>query len=878
MSETTSARVPVPPVIMSPDKFFGFKLGSDRRIARWDKVAEYFHHLAAVSDRIVVEELGKSTEGQAFLLVTISSPSNLARIERLRRISLSLSDPRGLAEDEARDLVAEGCAVVCQTMSLHANEIGGTQMSPELAYDLVVGESADTRRVLDNVVFLMAPCFNPDGQIAVTDWYNRFLGTEYEGTGLPWLYHKYAGHDNNRDAVMLNLVESRYVAKLMLRDWMPQVYQDHHHMGGGGIRLYVAPYTEPIRPYADPLVWREIAWYGAHITYLLEEQGRQGVLSGAHWTAWGHLGFHRLTILHNIAGLLTESASAKLATPVFVHPEQLRGTNPKSHPDYAAQTNFPNPWPGGWWRLGDIVGQQKTTAWAVLDLAARFKETVLWSAYLKARRQTEAGAAGRPAAYIIPPSQHDPATARKLVGLLLDQGIEVKVAAEEFESGGRRYPAGTFAIFLAQPKRGVILNLLGRTVYPDNYWTRNPDGGPIVYDLATDTVSEYMGVDVVATDETPGGGAGFRAIRYDDLSPAGRTVTGSSAAAPVGGYAIDGRLNDSFVAVNRLLAAGIPVWRLEGAVKLGDGEVLPPGGFYVETGGQATEVEVALGRALDQLGIEVRAVGRRAAAVEGVMKTPVRPLRIGLYQRFWGGNMDEGWTRYVLERFEFPHCTVTDTDFVSGASLAEKVDVLILPADRPEMIIGPTKAGKPGSGAGGQSQQRAAAMPVPPEYQSGIGAAGVAALAEFVRGGGRLVALDDACALAVDALGLRVRNVIAGVDRRVYSCKGSMLRALVDVGSRWGYGMTGEALVLNVDSPVFEIQETFRAHDYEAVVTYAREDLVQSGWVIGGDRIAGKVAVVAVKAGKGVAVLLGAPVQFRAQTHGTFKLLFNCLV
>ncbi|MDP2871242.1 MAG: M14 family metallopeptidase, partial [Bacillota bacterium] len=681
--------------ITSPEGFFGFELGSDRCIARWDRIMEYFCRLSQESNRIRVEELGKSTEGQPFLLVTISSPANLARLERLRQISLRLSDPRGVGEDDARDLAREGCAVVCQTMSLHANEIGGTQMSPQLAYDLVAGESADILRVLDNVVFLMVPCFNPDGQIAVTDWYNRYLDTEYEGTGLPWLYHKYAGHDNNRDAVMLNLVESQHVAKLMLRDWMPQVYQDHHHMGGGGIRLYVAPYTEPIRPHADPLVWREISWYGSHITYLLEEQGRQGVLSGAHWTAWGHLGFHRLTILHNIAGLLTESASAKLATPAYVHPQQLRGANPKSHPEYAAQTNFPNPWPGGWWRLRDIVDQQKITAWAILDLAARCKETVLWSAYLKARRQTDAGEAGSPTAYLIPAEQHDPPTARKLVRLLLDQGIEVTAAGREFEAGGCSYPAGTHAVFLAQPKRGVIINLLQRTNYPDAYWTRNPDGTPIVYDLATDTITEYMGVEAVPAEGRIGRAGDFRVIGYDDLLQPSRVAGAGHDAA---GWVIDGRLNDGFVAVNRLLAAGAAVWRIDGPLPLADGRVLPPGAFYVENGWPkpgAPGAPEACAAAVDGLGLDLWAL----RTAPDVPRHRALPLRVGLYQRYWGGNMDEGWTRYVLERFEFPHCTVTDADFRDGAMLAAKIDVLVLPADRPEMIIGPTKLARPGAAA-----------------------------------------------------------------------------------------------------------------------------------------------------------------------------------
>jgi hypothetical protein len=325
-------------------------------------------------------------------------------------------------------------------MSLHASEIGGTQMAPELAYDLLRRDDEETRAILDNVVFLMVPCFNPDGQHMVTDWYNQTLGTDHEGSTMPWLYHKYCGHDNNRDAFYLNLPESAYLAKLMFREWYPQAYQDHHHMGSYGARLYVAPYCDPIHPNGDPLIWREHAWYGAHMAYKLEEAGKAGILNAAQYAGWAHMGFHWLTIYHNIAGMLTESASARLATPLYIHPGQLEGAHGRTMPAYAAQTNFPHPWPGGWWRLRDIVEQQKISAWALLDIAAKFKETVLHNAYQKAIRQTERGAAGEVRSYIIPSEQHDSLTARKLIKILLDQGITVKATPAPVKIAGTMEP------------------------------------------------------------------------------------------------------------------------------------------------------------------------------------------------------------------------------------------------------------------------------------------------------------------------------------------------------------------------------------------------------------------------------------------------------
>jgi hypothetical protein len=540
--------------VTSPEEFFGFQLGSDRKMARWDKIVHYFEVLERESSKIKVIDMGPSTMGHPFLLVIISSEENLANLDRLQQVNATLSDPRGVAEAEIKKLIKEGKAVMCQSMSLHATEIGGTQMAPELTYDLLSRGDEETQRILDNVIFFMIPSFNPDGQIMVTDWYNKTLGTEYEGASLPWLYHKYVGHDNNRDGDFLNMIESVYAAKIMYRDWVPQAYIDHHHMGSSGARFYIPPYCDPIRPYADPLIWREHSWYGAHIAYKLEENGKSGILNAAQFPGWGHFGWHWITPFHNIAGMLTESASARLASPLYIHPEQLQGGS-RQFPRYEAQTTFPSPWPGGWWRLRDIVEQKKISAWALLDLAARNKETVLWNAYLKAKRQTERGAQGRTKAYVVPINQHDPLTVIRMINTLLLSGIEIKQSNKEFRVGNAIYPEGSFFITLAQPKMGLIRNLLGRTFYPKNEWTMRDDGTPLrPYDLATHTMNEFMGVCVDPVDEEAEGD--FQ-ILTNQVQVSGRIKDGGK------GYVLDGRLNASFKAVNLLLDKGIAVERID---------------------------------------------------------------------------------------------------------------------------------------------------------------------------------------------------------------------------------------------------------------------------------------------------------------------------
>jgi len=645
------------------------------------------------------------------------------------------------------------------------------------------------------------------------------------------------------------MIESQYMAKILFTDWIPQAYLDHHHMGSYGARIYVPPYAEPIRPYADPLIWREMSWYGAHIAYKEEEAGLSGVINMAQYSGWGHFGFHWITPFHNIAGMLTESASAKLATPLYIHPDQLRG-GARGLPAYEAQTTFPDPWPGGWWRLRDIVERQKVSAWALLDLAARNKETVLWNACLKAKRQTERGAQGKPAAYAIPATQHDPLTAVKLVNKLLVQGIEIRLAPKGFTTAdGMTYPAGSYVISLAQPKMGLIRYLVGRTFYPDNDWTRAKDGSPMrPYDMATDTMAEFMGVRVDPLDDAVKGD--FPKLT-GPVPAAGKVVPGTF------GYSFDGRLNDSFKAANFLLDKGLAIRRVD---KAGDG--LRPGDFLVAAGSEAILADVA------------RLTGVDFTALEGEVKQDnheVKRLRLGMYQRYGGGNMDEGWTRWLLEQFGFPYTTLMDAEIKKGG-LNGKYDVIILPDDATAMITG-ERAGVSGGERGRPVDS------TPPEYRSGIGNEGVAGLKAFVEKGGTLVTLGQACGFAIEKLGLSVRNVVANISSKEFWCPGSTLRVKFDNANPFAYGMPAEGLVVYLSgNPAFEISPTSYNERYETIVLYADRDLLQSGWLIGEENLTKKAGMVSAKYGEGKVVLIGFRTQHRAQTHGTFKLLFNALI
>ena len=825
--------------IPTPETFFGFRMGADRKLARWEKMLEYYRLVDQASDRVQVVEVGKSTLGNPFLVIWVSAPENMARLPEIQAMNAVLQDPRGKSQAEIDRAIAQGKVVFVQSYGLHATEVAASQTVVELVHEMATRDDPEMTEILANTVSIFIPCFNPDGLIMVTDWNERTVGTEYEGMGTPSLYHHYIGHDNNRDAFMQNTVESQHAAKVIFREWIPQGYIDHHQMGGYGPRIYLPPYAEPIRPEADPIVWREMSWYGAHMAYQMEEKDLPGAVNAAIYSGWGHFGFHWITPFHNIAGMLTESASPRLASPMFVHPDQLRGS--RQLPEYEAQTTFPNPWMGGWWRLRDIVERQKVASYAPLEIAAKNREMVLRNAYLKASRQTQRGLEGDTKAFVIPAEQHDPLTAQKMVNKLLGQGVTVERSEADFTHEGRVYGPGAFVVSMAQPKRGVIRWLLGRTFYPDNSYTRDAQGNPIrPYDMSTDNMAEFMGVRVDAVS-TPVA-AGLTPVTW--LEPHPTVAQGSR------GYVLDGRLNDAFRAVNLLWDEGVRIHRFSAQ----HGAHLP-GDFWIPDAPQNLVEHVA-----QETGVAFQPLDEDP----GSAAAPISRLRVAMYQRYYGGNMDEGWTRLLLEQFSFPYTSLFDAELKAG-NLNRKYDVVIIPDDNLSVLKGE-----------GRDEDE---PDYPPEYRSGFGDEGVDALTAFVEAGGTLVTFSRAGDFAIEELGVPVRNVVAGLPGRTFWSPGSTLKVKVDTSDPVAYGMPEEALAIFLAAgQVYETVASAKNEAVRRIVTYVDRDILQSGWLLGEEHIAGKAAVVSVDKGSGRVLLIGFRAQHRAQTHGTFKLLFNALV
>lgn len=842
--------------IPSPGEFFGFMMGADQKLARWDKIVEYFWLLDKSSNRIKVMELGRSTEGNPFLLAIITSPENMENLEKIRETSLRLAYSDDLTETEAEALAKTGKVVFAMTNSLHATEVGGTQMASELAYELIVGDSPEVKLILEEVVFLLVPCANPDGNIMVVDWYNKWLGTEYEGCGLPWLYHKYVGHDNNRDIVMLNMVESKMLAELLFVEWFPQAYIDNHHMGSYSARYYIPPFSNPADPNVDPLVWTEQQLYGAAMILKLEQAGKTGVENQATYPAEFNPTLTRVTTWHNICGMLTESASAKLATPTYVHSQQLTSSS-RGRPEYRAQVNFPHPWPGGWWRLRDIVEQQKISSLAALEIAAKYRETILRNLYIKARRSVEKGKSEPPYALIFLPDQNDHLTALKFLQVLQGLGVKIHRSEKDFLVDGVIYPKGSYIILLSQIARPYLLSVLRKTIYHESPWTKTSEGAPIpTYDLAGYNLAEFLGLRVVEVAKPLEG-------RFTQVKTI-RLPKGSVEGISDHGYMLDVRLNDSFKAANRLLKRGFKVCRTDEDVKTGKA-FFSKGSFYIPPQEKIVET-----------------LRREAAALHltfypldvspSFRNHEIKLHRIGVYQRYFGGNIDEGWTRWILEQHDFPYTTVMDKEIKEG--LKDRYDILIFPSDPTPIITGEKLEEYY------EKRFRGLTIPpkYPPEYRSGIGKEGVEKVKEFVETGGALITLNEASNFALEELKVPIANTLKDLKPTDFFCPGSTLKVEINSSSPLSYGIGENRLIVFSGGPAFQIKQGAENADYDVVVSYLDEHILQSGWLIGEKYLSRKASLVDMKQGKGRIVLFGFNPQFRGQTQATFKFLFNALM
>jgi hypothetical protein len=821
----------VPP----PEDTLGFVPGTDRELADWGRIVAWFEALDAASPRVRVANVGPTTEGLPFLVVTITSEANMARLEQIRLDNLRLADPRDLPDTEADALVARGKTVVALNHGIHSTEVAGTYSAIETARLLAGSSDPSLLQVLDETVILMLPSHNPDGAQKIAEWYRKTRSTPYEGANPPFLYQKYVGHDNNRDWYMFTQVESRLTVAHVYDAWRPQIVHDVHQMGTRTARLFLPPYVDPWEPNVDPALRTAVAALGTHVAAALTSQGKPGIVVNAIYDAWTPARAYPHT--HGGVRILSEAASAKLASPVEVPFADLQrgiGYDPK-----VASWNFPDPWPGGTWRVRDIMDYQVAANLALLGHAARNRDYWLRTFLAVGRR---AVTPRKPFAFVLPGGHEDPLAAAELRRVLLTGGVELFRATEPFTAGGRSFAAGAHVVKLAQPYGAFAKMLLERQRYPD---IRPVPGAPPQrpYDVTAHTLPLLLGVEAVAVEEP------FQAalVPATDASVVPGRVEGR------GRFLAFDHEPAGLLAAGRLLKAGVPVrWSTSAFTDDGRryeaGTLLAPG-----------SARGAVDRVAQELGV----------VAEGVDATPSAYLlhrpRVGLYQSFVA-SMDEGWTRFVFDhQAEIEYTTLHDADVRAGG-LRERFDAIVL-ADQ----------------SAAQIREGHASGSLPVEYTGGLGPEGGKALKAFVQEGGTLVALDSATAYVAAELGLLVKDALAGLGPAAaddddaapgaaeFYSPGAILETRVEGGSPIGHGLAASTPVWFESSPAFEVKSG------RVVLRYPHQNPLLSGWLLGEEHLRGKAALVDVSVGRGRVVLFGFRPQYRAQSWATYVPLLNAL-
>ena len=901
--------------ITTPKQHFGFNIGDDYKLANYTQFQGYVRKLATESNRMKLVEIGKTAEGRPQLMAIISSPANLAKLDRYKEISRRLSLAEGLTDESAHALAREGKAIVWIDGGLHATEVLGAAQLTETIYQLVSRSDPETMRFLNDCIILAAHA-NPDGMELVSNWYMKDADTLKRGMNIPSLYQKYIGHDNNRDFYMNNQPESRNINHQLYWEWFPQIVYNHHQTGPAGTVMFAPPFRDPFNYNFDPLVPVGIDLVAAAMHSRFEAEGKPGVTmrSGSSYSTWWNGGLRTTVYFHNQIGLLTETIGNPTPMNIpFVPDQQL------------PRADLPYPIEPQRWHFRQSIEYSLTANRAVLDIASRERENLLFNIYRMGRNSIQRGSKdtwtvtprdidevksriaaadsarggaganaggaigdatapfGRgsdpklfteilrapdkrdPRGYILPSDQADFPTATKFVNALRHTGITIHRATAPFAVKGRNYPAGSYVVKTNQPFRPHVLDMFEPQDHPNDF--AYPGGPPKrPYDNAGYTLAFQMGIQF---DRIFDGFDGpFEEIK-GLASPLPKTLAGASAPA---GYLVSHAMNDAFIAVNRALKVNADVYVTRSPLSAG-GKTYPAGTFYVSATPASTSMLRELGRS-------------NGVTSEGVSTAPptdarkLHTMRVALWDQY-GGSMPSGHTRWLLEQFEFPFDVIYPATLDAG-SLASKYDVIILPSGAMPAREG--AGGGRGGGGGGFAQDTSS---IPAEFRNRLGRVSIARtvpqLKQFIEAGGTVVAVGTSSTLGMH-LGLPMANALvertaAGVERDLPGDKfyvpGSVLRVQVDTTLAISAGLRRDVDVFYDNSPAFRLGTDAAAKGVKVVAWFPNATPLRSGWAWGQSYLDGAVQAAEATIGKGKLYMFAPEITFRGQPHGTFKWLFN---
>jgi hypothetical protein len=823
----------------TPASVLGHTPGDDFYLATYEDAVKYFHALAGASGgRMKMFTVGKSTEGKDIEVAVISAPENLAKLDLYKKNARKLATAEGLDDATALALARQSKVIVHIDGGLHSSEVAGGQHSIALAYKLVSAKNdPEIDAILSNVILVLWPTLNPDGQDMIVDWYRKNVGTKYEVAPLPALYQEYVGHDNNRDGFMLNMKEEQVVTKTEI-EYSPDIFYCQHQTAPFPARIWIPPFADPISGNVSPYVRSWLNVIGTNMTAYLDQHNMPGAIHETRFDNW-YAGFTDWAgVFRGEVSFFTETALYSYATPRFYTVNEF----PAEYADLRPGSMYTTPWEGGWWRLKDAVDYMVAGSMSVLDLAAKNHETLQYNRYQTARdniHRTEP-----PFAYVIPSKQADTPEAGQLAELMIRNGLDVYQSKPGFKANGISYPPGSWVIPMDQAFSPMAKELMERQVYPAAAQDQTAAGAHLPYDITGWTLPLQMGVsvDVVSDPLVPEQRSAMAKIAAVKLPEA--SVEGAGAT-----IAISHKPNNAFQIVNAALAQGGTVSLAPDMLKTAEG---PERGAFLVNGLSHS----AFGELATKYGVGGEAVTAEADKTSD-KAIALKKARIGLY-RPWSANIDEGWTRWILENYNFGAKSLYNAD-IRSANLRSRYDVIILPDGNANQLL---HGFKPGT--------------LPGQYVGGIEDSGADNLREFVRSGGTLIAFNGAASAVIPMFALPVKNALQGMATDKFYCAGALLRVETQHPDLpINFGVPAQSVVMFERSPAFDILPGFKG---AILARYPKQgDVLESGMIIHQEVLQDKVAALEVTYGRGRIFLYGFKPQQRGQAHGTYRNFFNAL-
>jgi len=846
----------------TPEKHFGFTPGSDGNLFLYEDLINYLEKLDEKSPKLTLHKIGNSTLGKDMFIAFISSEENIKNLNNLKEINRKLALDPNLSDNEREELFQEGKIFFLATLSMHSSEVGPSQSAPLIAYELVSSTDPEINNWLDDVVYMMVPCHNPDGMNMIVNHFNKYKGTKWDGSSLPGVYHKYIGHNVNRDFVTISQPETKAIASIYNQDWFPQVMVEKHQMGSRGPRYFVPPSHDPIAVNIDESLWNWTWVYGSNMITDMTKVGQAGIsqhyLFDDYWP-----GATTTSMWKGVIGMLTEAASVKYGNPRFIESNELTVSG-KGLSEYKKSINMPMPWPGGWWRLSDIVDYEISSTKSIIKTSSLHRRDILEFRNDLCKKEVQKGKAEPPYYYVLPKKQHDESSFVKLVNSLMEHGVKVYQLSENFTLFGINHIEGDIVVPVAQPFRAFIKEVLENQKFPVRHYT---PGGKLIkpYDITSWSLPLHKGVASIEVNK--GISQDFESL-LTEIN--GKYSLIENFPDDFWSIAFSANNNESYKAAFYATSLGLKPYRTDQDVIL-DGKIIQIGSFILK--GKTNRAK--LDKTLNKLTVTPIFIKNKIDIQFTTLKIP----RIAIVESFFH-DMDAGWVRFLFDNYYLSYKVVNPRDF-ENTNFVKEFDVIIFPDKNKSILM---------EGKSKSSDDVYSISSIPPEYTKGIGEDGLNNLMDFINDDGIIISWGGSTELFtgihkikhseddVEEFQLPYQDISKDLKKNGLYCPGSFLSVSVLEDHPITYGLPNEIGIFSRGRPVFTTSFPDFDMDRRVIGKYSEENILLSGYCEKEELLDNKSSIIWLKKGKGQLVLFGFSPHFRGSTDGTFKLIFNSLL